>query len=136
MFGIINTVFQVRSLLLLRTRLTFSVQRIGDIPNVYKMLQGTVIECNEHFKSVVQAASATFTTANARRVLDNWMNLVVEAMVEMSIFHKQSVLSEPFASSYADIDLIMIKSSCLKSFSPQGRIASFHYDESSTCTSI
>ena len=63
---------------------------MSGVPEVYKALYETVLECNRHFDTVIRDAKATFSTANAQRALDDWIDLVVKASMEIKQAYSRS----------------------------------------------
>ena len=47
-----------------------------------------------HFETVIEDANVTFVTENARRALDEWMNLVIDSAKEMKDFYTKGKLSK------------------------------------------
>ncbi|KAF7377628.1 WD40 repeat-like protein [Mycena sanguinolenta] len=64
--------------------------RVAGIPSDYKALQETVLDCNKHFDSVIRDARAAFTSTNARRALDDWVDLIVQASKEIRKLYSKS----------------------------------------------
>ena len=71
------------------------LQRISSVPEVYKALYETVLECNRHFDTVIRDARASFTSTNAQRALDDWINLVVKASAEIQQAYSKSKAGAP-----------------------------------------
>ena len=53
------------------------------MPLKYKALRDTILDCNKHFEAVIKDSQATFTSEQARRAIDNWIELVIEASMEI-----------------------------------------------------
>ena len=69
-------------------------QRISSIPSIYQSLYDTVMDCNKEFDTVIRRAEATFTTDTARRALDEWINVVKEAALEIRNAYSKSKAGE------------------------------------------
>ena len=66
------------------------MQRISNIPSVYQSLYDTVMECHKEFDVVIRRAKVTFTTDTAHRALDEWINVVKEAGLEIRNAYSKS----------------------------------------------
>ena len=65
-------------------------QRIERIPEIFKSLQETVLDCNRHFETVIKEAKDVFKTDNARRALDDWIDLVIKVSEEIRLIYAES----------------------------------------------
>ena len=59
----------------------------------HKALKDAVLDCNKHFDTVIKDSRATFASDLAQQAIANWIELVIEASLEIRKLYAKSKTS-------------------------------------------
>ena len=63
------------------------------MPVQYKALKDAVLDCNEHFGTVIKNSRAAFTSEPAQQAIENYTDLAIEASLEIRKLYAKSKTS-------------------------------------------